>query len=62
MALSHRKAQALRVIVTSHKIEYDAHIYEIINLKGYQNCIVGSKVMANLLDALILPIGRELEG
>ena len=30
---------------------------EILNLKGHQNCITGSKVTAILLNAWILPIG-----
>ena len=32
-----------------------AQVYDLLNLKGYQNCIFGSKVLAILLNGLILP-------
>ena len=47
---------------TSLKINYVAQVKEILNLKGNLNCIIGSKVTANLLEGLILPIGGVASG
>ena len=41
----------------SHKIEYAAIFFEILNLEGHTNRITGSKVTAILLKGWILPIG-----
>ena len=41
----------------SHKIDYIAQVLDILNLKGHQNRITGSKVEVFLLIGLILPIG-----
>ena len=41
----------------SHKIDYVALFWEILNFEGHQNCTTGSIVMAILLNGLILPIG-----
>ena len=41
----------------SHKIDYVAIFWEIINLKGHQSRTTGSRVTAILLNWLILPIG-----
>ena len=41
----------------SHKIDYVAIFWDILNLEGHQNCTSGSKVMAILLNGLMLPIG-----
>ena len=38
--------------VFSHRIDYVTMFWEIINLKGYPNCITGSKVTAILLNCL----------
>ena len=37
----------------SHKIDYIAIFWEILNLKGHQNRTTGSKVTATLLNGLI---------
>ena len=44
------------------KIEYVLQVEEILNFKGEQNCIVGSKVTAILLDWYIWPIGGFASG
>ena len=41
----------------SHKIDYVAIFYKILNLEEHQNLITGSKVTAILLNVWILPIG-----
>ena len=43
--------------VFSHKIDYVTIIREILNLKGHQNHITGSRVTAILLNGWNLPIG-----
>ena len=40
----------------------DNSLQEIIDLKGHQNCCIGSKVMALLLNGLILPTGGVASG
>ena len=37
------EAQTVRNGASSHKIDYVAHVSDILNLKGYQNYILGSK-------------------
>ena len=34
----------------SHKIDIDVQVQEILNHEGFQNCIIGSKVKAALMD------------
>ena len=46
----------------SHKIDYFTLFEEILNLEGHPNCITGSKVMAILLNWLILLIGGVASG
>ena len=48
----------------SHKIDYVAILYMIINLEGQLNCIIGSRVTAIFLNGWILPISgaSEVEG
>ena len=41
---------------SSHKIDYVAILWEILNLEGHPNRIAGSKVTAILLNWWILPI------
>ena len=41
----------------SHRIEWLQNVLNILNLKGHQNCTIGSKVMALLLNGWSLPIG-----
>ena len=42
---------------SSHKTNYIDIFSEILNLGGHQNCCIGSKVTAILLNGLILPTG-----
>ena len=46
----------------SQKINYITIFLEIINLKGHQNHITGTRVMAILLIGWIFPIGQSGEG
>ena len=59
MKISLRRRHALTVVdgAFSHKIDYVTIFKEILNPKGHPNRIIGSKVMAILLNVLILPIG-----
>ena len=41
----------------SHKIDYVTILKEILNLEGYLNRFIGSKVMAILVNGEILPSG-----
>ena len=43
-------------------IKYIDIFSEILNLEGHQNCCIGSKVMAILLNKLILPTGGVASG
>ena len=56
LPLRRHQAQRFWDGATSHKIDYVAQAWGILNLKGYQNCIIGSKVMAILLNGQLLPI------
>ena len=47
---------------SSHKIDYVRKLYGIENLEGHQDRITGSRVMAILLNGLILPIGEVATG
>ena len=49
--------KTIRDNVTSYIIEYVTLLYDILNPKGFKNCIFGSKVTAILPDGWILPIG-----
>ena len=55
--LRRRHAQTNRDMASNHKIEYVTQVQDILNLKGQQNCMIGSKVTAFLLNRWILPIG-----
>ena len=46
----------------SHKIDYITILLEILNPKGHQNCITGSRVTAILLNGWTLPIGEAALG
>ena len=46
----------------SHKKDYVQKCLEILNLKGRQNCITGSRVTVILLNGWILPIGGVASG
>ena len=41
----------------SHKIDWVKKCLEILKLKWHQNCIIGFKVVAILLNGWVLPIG-----
>ena len=41
----------------SYKIDNVIICLEIVNLKGHQNCIIGSRVTAILLNGRVLPVG-----
>ena len=44
------------------KIDYAAQVYNILNLKGHQNCMIGYKVTAIWMNGLLLPISGVLLG
>ena len=46
----------------SHKIYYFQDFLKTLNLKGHQNCTIGSKVTAILLNEWDLPIGGVASG
>ena len=48
--------------VFSHEIDYVTLLKGILNLKGYQNFIIDSKVTAILLNGWIWPIGGVASG
>ena len=60
MALPLGKGQGKKA--TSHKIDYVAHVQDILNLKGNLNCISSSKVTVILLEGEFLPIGGVASG
>ena len=45
-----------------HKIDFVTFFKEILNLKGYLNCSLGSKGMAILVNGKILPRGGVESG
>ena len=45
----------------SHNIDYLQFFLEILNLKGYQNRITGSRVTVILLNWWIFPVGQSGE-
>ena len=45
-------------MASSHKTNYIKKISETLNIKGHQNCCIGSKATAILLNGWILPTGR----
>ena len=47
----------VRYGASRHKIDYVAQVQGILNLKGYQNCMIGLRVTGILLTEWILPIG-----
>ena len=42
---------------SSPKIYYVSEFQGVLNLKRYQNCIIGSKITGILLNEWVLPIG-----
>ena len=64
MKISLRRRHALTIAdgAFSHKIDYVTIFKEILNPEGHPNCITGSKVIAILLNGLILPIGEAASG
>ena len=60
--LRRRHAQTIRDGSSSYKIDYVIVIKHILNPKGHQNPISGSKVTAILLKGWILPIGGASAG
>ena len=58
MEITLRRRHALMVKdgAFNHKIDYVTIFVEILNLKGHQNCITGSRVTPILLNGWILPI------
>ena len=58
LALQRHQAQTVRDDAsTRHKINYLAQVSDRLNVKGYQNNIIGSKDTAILLNMWFLPIG-----
>ena len=43
-------------------MKYVTQAWDILNLKGYPNCMTGSKLRAILLDGWILPPGGAASG
>ena len=60
--LRHCQAQTIWDGVSNHKIDYVASVKGILNLKGYRNPIIGSKITAILLNVWILPSGGAASG
>ena len=56
-ALRRHQVQAVRNGAFSQNIDYVAQVQGILNIKAYQNCIIGWKVTAVLLKGWILPVG-----
>ena len=46
----------------THKLDYVAKLWEILNLEGHQNCTTGSRVTTIFLKGGILPIGGVASG
>ena len=42
----------------SHKMDYVTIFEESLNIEEHQNRVTGSRVLATLLNGLILPIGK----
>ena len=57
-----RHAQTVKNGAFSHKINYINIFTEILNPEGHQNCCIGSKVTAILLNGWILPTGGASSG
>ena len=57
-ALKRRQPQTVRNDTFSPKIDKVAQVQGLLNQQGYQNCIIGSKVMAILQKGLIFLIGQ----
>ena len=62
ISLRRRHAQTVKNGASSHKTKYINILLEIINLEGHQNCCIGSKVTAILLNGWILPTGGVASG
>ena len=56
--LRRRHAPMVRNGAFSHKIDYITIVSEILNFKGHQERIIGSRVTAILLKGWIFPIGQ----
>ena len=57
-----RHGQTAKNGASSHKTNYIDIFSEILNLEGHQNCCIGSKVTAILLNGWILPTGGAALG
>ena len=57
ISLRRRHAQTIENGASSHNTNYIDLLSEILNLDGHQNCCIGYKVMAILLNGCILPTG-----
>ena len=57
ISLRRRHAQTVKHGASSHKTNYIGIFSEILNLEGYQNRSIGSKVTAILLNGWNLPTG-----
>ena len=57
MKISLRRRHALTIVDAdfSHKIDYVKTFKEILNPEGHPNCIIGSKVMAILMNGGFCP-------
>ena len=57
ISLRRRLAQMIVDGAFNHKMDWLMKSLEILNLKGHQNRIIGSKVTAILLNGWVMPIG-----
>ena len=57
ISLQRRQAHLVKNGASSHKTNYFDMSSEILDPEGYQNCCIGSKVMAILRNGWILPTG-----
>ena len=62
MALWRREAQTIKNNTPSHQINNDTQVKDTLNLKGYQNCIIGSKVTTIWLGGCFFFLLVELYG
>ena len=49
-ALLRRQTQTIMTGASSHKIDYVTQFQGILELNGYQNCIIGPKITAILVN------------
>ena len=62
ISLRRRHAQTVKNDASSHKTNYIDILSKILNLEGHQNCCIGPKVTAILLNGWILPNGGASSG